>query len=62
MLALAGEHHGFDAFRQHGENRLDPAHRRIVERIAFLRAPLSRRNYPLPVRASSGVPGSPRSQ
>ena len=38
MLALAGQHHGFDRVWQRGKERLDPRHGRIVDGIALLRS------------------------
>ena len=38
MLAFAGNDDGADVVRQRREEGLDAEHRRIVERVAFLRA------------------------
>ena len=38
MRALAGQHDRANVLRQAGEERLEPQHRRVVERVALLRA------------------------
>ena len=38
MLALAGQHHRANVLRQPGEERLEPQHGHIVERVAFFRS------------------------
>ena len=38
MRALAGEHDGANVSRQAGEERLEPEHGPVVERVALLRS------------------------
>ena len=37
IVAVAGQHHGADAVRDRGKERLDTEHGRVVERIALVR-------------------------
>ena len=52
MLAVAGQDNSADVIRQGGEERLHSRHRRVVERVAFLRAMQPQhRNFAAPLGA-----------
>ena len=52
IVAFAGQHHGADAVRDRGEERLDAEHGRIIERIALFRTrQLEHRDRALPLGA-----------
>ena len=57
MIAFAGEHHGADIVRQRAEERLDAAHRRIVERVALFGARSSVSTATAPCRSAFKVGG-----